>query len=361
MEVLSKEGKHMKSMKKITGALLALTMAVSFAACSGGTGTQTTVPKSTEPVTFSSTQAVKVATLKGPTGMGAVKLMEDNATGKTAIKYDFGDGPAAAPDAVTAMLLSGEVDIAAVPTNVAVSLYNKTKGKIQIAAANTLGVLYVLQKGDAVKSVADLKGKTVYASGQGATPEYVLNYILKQNGLTAGKDVKIVWEQDHATLAAKAAAGKVELALLPEPNVTSTLMQGKEQGLSIALNLTDEWNKAVAKTNGDSKLIMGCVVVRTDYAKAHADVVNEFLKEYKASIDYVNSNAEEASALVEKYQIMPKAALAKQAIPKCNIVYIAGSEMKKAITPFYQVLFDADAKSIGGAMPNDDFYYGANQ
>lgn len=187
----------MKSMKKITGALLALTMAVSFAACSGGTGTQTTVPKSTEPVTFSSTQAVKVATLKGPTGMGAVKLMEDNATGKTAIKYDFGDGPAAAPDAVTAMLLSGEVDIAAVPTNVAVSLYNKTKGKIQIAAANTLGVLYVLQKGDAVKSVADLKGKTVYASGQGATPEYVLNYILKQNGLTAGKDVKIVWEQDQ--------------------------------------------------------------------------------------------------------------------------------------------------------------------
>lgn len=291
-----------------------------------------------------------VAGLKGPTGMGMAKLMEDSANGETHNTYEF--TLESAPDAIVGKIVSGELDIAAVPVNLAATLNVKTEGNVQLAAVNTLGVLYLLTDGETVNSVEDLRGKTIYATGQGSTPEYVLNYILAQNGLTVDEDVTVEYLEEHAALAASFLAGECAIAMLPEPFVTQVMT--KSETATLALNLTDEWEKVA----GDTVLAMGGILVRRDFAEANSEAVDQFLEEYKSSVEYITNpeNTDDAAALIEKYDIMA-AAVAKNALPRCNIVFLAGEEMKESAKGFLQVVFEAEPKAVGGKLPDDDFYY----
>lgn len=353
-------------MKKRTTAMIAaiiLTVAL-LSGCSETGGQKSSAPASPLPsetaIAVSSHPAqaslaqkpdVSVAALIGPTGMGLVKLMDDQDKGTAQNNYSF--VLSGTPDDIVAKITSGEADIAAVPVNLAPTLYNKTKGNVRLIAINTLGVLYVVENGDTVKTLADLKGKTLYASGQAATPEYVLNYILSKNGMEPGADVAIEYKADHSELASLVMAGKVSLAMLPEPFVTTVTR--KNPDVHAALDLTREWQNI--RGNNGSALIMGVMIVRKDFAEQDPQALSKFMDEYKASAGYVNANAKDAAALVEKYGIMASAALAEKAIPNCNIVYLDGQEMKDRIAPFYQILFDSNPKSIGGALPDDAFYY----
>ena len=262
-------------MKKFLSLALAAVLAVSLAGCSGQTE-QSSSEQAQERLT------VQVGGLKGPTAMGMVKLMEDEEAGSTQNDYVF--TLAGAPDEITAKLVKGELDIAALPTNAAAALYQKTDGAVQLAALNTLGVLYVVENGDTVQSVADLKGKTVYATGKGSTPEFALNYILKQNGMQAGTDVTVEYKTEHAELATLLAAGQANLAVLPQPFVSSVL--AKNSDVRIALDLTKEWD---AVTEDGSVLTMGALAVRRDFAQEHPEAVQAFLEEYSASTAYVTA------------------------------------------------------------------------
>ncbi len=300
--------------------------------------------------------AVRVAAMKGPTGMGISKLMADDEAGTTVNDYTF--TLAGAPAEVSAALIGGNVDIAALPTNLAATVYNKTKGsdkEIAVMALNTLGVLYVLEDGNEINSVSDLKGKTILATGQGSTPEYILRYLLTENGIDPDKDVTIEFKSEHAELAAALSAGNAHLAMLPEPNVTSTLLANTD--LRIALDLTAEWDKLAGE---ESQLVQGCIVVNKAFAAANPEAVEAFLEEYAASVKYVTENTADAAALIEKYGIVPKAAIAQKALPNCNICCITGKEMKTALSGFLTVLFEANSASVGGTLPDDGFWYGVN-
>lgn len=334
-------------MKKFLCLLLAALLVVgTFAACSGNAGNDTTAlpTESTEPAVK---KDVNIAVLKGPTGMGAAKLMEMNENNEALNNYNF--TVATAPDQITGKLVSKELDIASIPTNAASALYNKTKGNVTLIAINTLGVLYILEKGDSVSSVADLKGKTILASGKSSTAEYVLNFILEKNGLKVGTDVTVEYAAEHAEAASQAISGKYDIVMLPEPFVTSTLLQSSD--FKVKLNLTEEWKKVA-----NAELTMGCVAVRTDFLKENPEAVENFLKDYKTSVDFVNSDVEGAAALIEKYDIA-KAAVAKKALPNCNIVLITGEDMKKDASQFLSIIYDFDASAVGGALPEDSFYY----
>ncbi|MBP3728813.1 MAG: ABC transporter substrate-binding protein [Lachnospiraceae bacterium] len=357
-------------MKKTIVFLLVLILALS--ACSAG-GSQTTAspvegssqkqegtssPGSEAPETSPKDTGVSLhlGLLAGPTGMGGAKLLKDSEEGRSANDYRYRIYNA--PDEVTAGLISGELDIAAVPTNLAAVLYQKTKGAVQLLALNTLGVLHLLcAEGESISSVEDLKGKTVYSSGQAAVPEYVLNYILDSFGL---KDqVTVVYEVEHDAVIAALATGKAKIAVLPEPKVTAALSQ--VTGLSRVLDLTEEWNKAVEKKGGEKAVLsMGCVVVRKEFADQQPAAVEAFLEDYQASIEYMknSANLEAAAGLCEEFGIIPKAAVAKKAMAGANLCFVSGGEMKAQIAPFYQILFDYNPASVGGALPDDGFYYG---
>lgn len=291
-------------------------------------------------------EAINVYALKGPTGIGLVKVMNDN-------DGTYNITLAGAPDEVTAAVINGDANIAAVPTNLAATLYNKTQGKVQLVALNTLGVLHIVTSDPAIQSLSDLEGKTLWATGQGSTPEYVLNYILEANGLA--DKVEVQYLAEHAELATQAASGMVDVALLPEPHVTSVLNQNKD--FRIALDVTELFNQAAAGKGENAVLSMGCVIVNKEWAESNADKLAAFMDAYAASVEFVNTNVDEASQMVEAQGIIPKAAVAKKAIPNCHIVFVTGEEMKTQIAPFFQVLYNANPKSVGGALPVDDFYY----
>ncbi len=296
---------------------------------------------------------VNIGVLSGPTGIGAVGLMDANDNGKTRNKYNF--TVAAANDEIVAGISSGSLDIAAVATNVGSNLYNKTSGGVQIIALNTYGVLYILENGNEINSIADLKGKTIYCAGQGANPEYVIKYLLEKNGLTysddgSAADVTLEF-MDATAITAGMASGEYKLCMLPVPAVTSVKIQNAD--VRTALDLTAEWEK----TGAEGALTMGCVIVRKAFAEEHPGVVETFLAEYKASIDFVLGDIPTAGDLCEKYAIVAKAPVAKKAIPECNLCCVTGADVRKTIEPYYTVLFSANPKSIGGAMPGDDYYY----
>ena len=315
-------------MKKFTAVLLTLCMLMSLCACAAAE------------------DAVNVYALKGPTGIGLVKVMNDNDG-----TYNF--TLAGAPDEVVAAVASGNADIAAVPTNLAATLNKKTEGKVQLVALNTLGVLHIVTSDPAIQTLNDLEGKTLWATGQGSTPEYVVNYILEANGLT--DKVKVEYLAEHAELATQAASGMVDVALLPEPHVTSVLNQNKD--FRIALDVTELFNQAAAGKGESAVLSMGCVIVNKEWAAVNAEKLAAFMDAYAASVEFVNTNVDEASQMVEAQGIIPKAAVAKKAIPNCHIVFITGEEMKSQIAPFFQVLFNANPKSVGSELPGEDFYY----
>lgn len=281
--------------------------------------------------------APKIYAISGPTGVGMVHLMED---------YDI--TLTSAPEDVNGKIANKEADIAAVPTNLASALYNKTNGGVSVLCVNTLGVLYIMDKDGSIKSFADLEGKTIYAMGEGANPQYTLEYLLKKNNVNA--TIKFAANNDE--LVAKMASGEAKIAMVPQPVATSAA--GKT-GFKIALDVTAEWDKV----SEDSQLMMGCVIVRNEYLEANPKTVEQFMADYKASIEKVNADVPAAAALCEQYKIIPAAALAEKAIPKCNITYITGTEMKQGLEGYLKVLFNANPKSIGGKMPAAEFYFGA--
>lgn len=341
-------------MKKGLAACMALVMCLSLAACGGDQEEETPAE---DPVT------VRVAALKGPTAMGMVKLMSDSdaaaesgeeTTGNT---YDF--TLAASADEVSPKLMQGELDIACVPANLASVLYNRTDGGIVTLAVNTLGVLYIVENGNSVQSMADLAGRTIAASGKGSTPEYALRYLLSENGIDPDTGVTIDWKSEHSECVASLASGAATIAMLPQPFVT--VAQTQLPDLRVALDLTEEWD---ALDNG-SALLTGVVVARADFVEEHPAAVEEFLTSYAESVEWVNANTAEAAELIGGYDIVD-AAVAEKALPYCNIVCITGSEMKDMLSGYLQVLFDAAPASVGqdaetgeGGLPGDDFYYGA--
>ena len=358
-------------LKKILSSVLAAAMCLTFAACSdsgsdsGNTGSDnssstsesSSTPESSAPESTDSTAEsvpgntepdnapVRVVALKGPTAMGMTKLMSDS---EGSNEYDF--EIVAAVDEISPMVAQGTADIVCVPANLGSVLYNKTEGGVRALAVNTLGVLYICENGDTVTSVEDLKGKTIFSSGKGATPEYALNFILKSNDIDPENDVTIEWKSEHAECLASLLATENSVAMLPQPFVTTA--QTKNEGVRVALDLNDEWDQLGV----DSSLLTGIVIARKEFAENYPGLVNEFLSRYLASVDFVNNNVDEAAELVEKYDIVP-AAVAKKAIPECNIVCITGAEMKTKLGGYLQVLFDNAPQSVGGKVPADDFYY----
>ena len=296
---------------------------------------------------------IKVAALKGPTAMGMVKLMDESDNDETgANHYSF--TIAGSADEITPSLVQGEIDIACIPANLAAVLYGKTDGGIKVLAINTLGVLYIVENGTSIESVSDLKGKTVYASGKGATPEYALNYLLTSNGIDPEKDVTIEYKSEHTECVSALESDPDGVAMLPEPFVTTVKLAN--ENTRVAIDMTEEWEKC-AKTDGsDASLITGVVIARTDFINENKDAVDLFLEQYKESVDFTNENIDEAAALIENYGII-KEAVAKIAIPNCNITFIDGSEMKAKLGGYLETLYNQNPDSVGGDIPDDDFYY----
>lgn len=324
--------------------------------------TETSVSETAEPETEESSAQqtdgeadpadVNVIALKGPTAMGMVAFMDGADTGKiTDHQYHF--EIAAAVDEVAPKIAQGKVDIAAVPANLASVLYNNTKGNVEVLAINTLGVIYIVESGDTVTGVEDLKGKTIYASGKGATPEYALNYILSENGIDPEKDVTIEWKSEHTECLAALMAEENAIAMLPQPFVTTA--QTKSENIRVALDLTEEWDKL----GTTSSLLTGVVVARKAFVEENPAAVQAFMDHYGESVAYVNANVEDAAALIEKYDIVP-AAVAAKAVPNCNITFITGNEMKEKLSGYLSVLQGQNPQAVGGALPGEDFYYSQN-
>jgi len=291
---------------------------------------------------------LRVGGMKGPTTMGMVNLIQADADGTAEGDYEF--TVATNADELTPKFIRGELDIIAVPANLAANLYQKTEGEAQLLALNTLGVLYVVDKNTGITSVADLKGKTIYATGKGTTPEFTLRHILQKNGIDPDKDVTIAFKSEPTEIVALLKSSDSGVAMLPQPFVTVAKTQ--VEGLNVALDLTQEWNKL----SDTGMLITAGVMVRKEFAENNPEALKAFLKEFEASVNYINENVEEGAALVEKQDIV-KAPVAKQAIPYCNIVCITGDEMKTALEGYFQVLFEQNPKALGGQLPTEDYYY----
>lgn len=353
--------------KKIVSVLLAATLAVSvISGCQGTENSSEEENQSTENAVEEETQDkekeiretaeavdVNVTALKGPTAMGMVKFMDDADQGNiTSENYHF--SIAASADEVTPKLVQGETDIAAVPANLASVLYNNTDGQVQVLAINTLGVLYIVESGDTVQSVADLKGKTIYASGKGSTPEYSLRYILSANGIDPDTDVTIEWKSEHSECVAALSSTENAIAMLPQPFVTTA--QSKNPAIRTALDLTEEWDRVQETQEIKSSLLTGVVVARTEFVEENPEAVEDFMDNYEASVNYVNKNTQEAAKLVGQYDIVAEE-VAKTALPECNIVFIDGSEMKEKLSGYLEVLKEQNPEAVGGEVSGDEFYY----
>ena len=370
----------MNMKKRILSLLLCLTLGLGVTACgpvadrtpdasspeqttgqTDGAGEQNTAPDSTPTDAEEPAVPVRFAFLSGPTGVGAVKLLADNESG--AAHNDYEVTLAADNSEISAKLINGELDIACMASNVAANLYNKTNGDVTALCLSTLGVLYILERGEkgftpGVKSISDLKGKTVYAIGQSANPQYVLEHLLKQNDLDPATDVEIIWKTAEEVQAALL-TGDAQYAMLPVPAATAVQIKaGKTQDRAVVsvLDLTEEWNKV---TNS-GVLTMTTVVARTEFVREHPQAVAAFMVDYQNSIEYVKGNVESAAELVEQFGIVPSAAIAAKAIPDCNLIYITGEAMRDQIQGYYQVLFEANPAAIGGGIPDDAFYYMQN-
>lgn len=333
-------------MKPVAGVAASVTLlAALLSGCAG------TAP--TAPATPSAKTTIRIASLKGPTTMGLVKLMSDATAGKAT--QDYRTTMYSTPDEVVPLIVKGSVDVAVLPSNLASVLYNKTRTangpQLQVAAINTLGMLELVESGNTIKSVADLKGKTIYSTGKGASPEYDLDYLLERSGLNPATDVTVEFKSEPTELAAILATKPGAIGVLPQPFVT--ILKAQNPKVRTALSFTTEW----AKVAPGSQLVTGVVVVRKAFADKHRAAFNKFLTDYKASAAFTNAKPAQAAPLIVKAGIVPTAAIAKAAIPACNITYIEGAEMKTLMSGYLKVLFTADAASVGGSLPGNDFYY----
>jgi len=344
--------------KAISLSIVIFMLAALLCACAGGTGESSAVSSAASSVAAESEAAesstpaaekatIRIAGLKGPTSIGMVSLMEKSENGETENKYEF--TVAGAADEITPKLIKGELDAAAIPCNLASVLHNNTNGNIKILAVNTLSVLYIVTKNADINSVEDLRGKTIYSTGKGTTPEYTLRYVLSGNGIDPDKDVTVDFKSEATEVVAALSAAESGIAMLPQPYVT--VAAGKVEGLKIALDIGAEWKKL----DGESEVVTGVLAVRADFAEEHPEEIAKLLEEYAASVSAVNGDTDAAAELVEKFGLF-KAAVAKAAIPKCNIVFISGDEMKTPVTKYLTVLYEQNAKAVGGKLPGDELF-----
>lgn len=362
------------SIKKIMAVILSLILAISvFAAC-GETEKDPDVNNGSEPKESLDAEntpdpdadvpvspeddetVIRIASLKGPTTMGMVKLMKDSDDGVSAQKYDVSIYGTA--DEIVGLLVNGDIDAANIPCNLASVLYKKTEKQLKVVGINTLGVLYILAASDPssamnteepLASIEDLKGKTIYSTGKGTTPEYVLNYILTSNGIDPAADVNIEYLSEATEVAAKMAESTDAIAVLPQPYVTVAMNQN--ENLRIVFDLTEEWEKI-----DGNQLVTGVTVVRSDFLENHPEAVSQFMSDFAASVEYVNSNTDEAASIIAGYDIFAEGP-AKKALPYCNIVFKTGEEMKNDISAYLTVLYNSDPTSVGGELPDDSFYF----
>lgn len=295
----------------------------------------------------------RIAVLSGPTGVGAAKLLDDIDHNPAALQRSgYSYGIYTDNSELAAGLTKGEIDIATVASNVALNLYNKTDGGVKIIAVGTLGVLHILEGngGTSINSMDDLAGKTVYAAGQGANPEYILRYLLQENHLD---DVEVVFA-DASEISAKLLSGEIACAMLPVPAATAAIAKS-EGKVRQAIDLTEAWDSL----RSGSQLIMTAVVARTEFAETYPDLVAAFLTDYEASIDYVNNNMDAAAEIIANLGITPSAAIAKKAIPQCHLAFLSGMDMIAAISDYYAVLHSIDPAAVGGSLPDDGIYWTA--
>ncbi|MBS5607928.1 MAG: ABC transporter substrate-binding protein [Enterocloster asparagiformis] len=352
-----------------TGATVAETAAETTAEAAAGTSASETSAAETQPETTSpGTEAekvpatltgdtgdncqagVRVGSLKGPTSMGLVYLMDKAQKGETENHYEFTMTGAA--DELVGKIASGDLDIALIPANVASVLYTKTQKNVTVLDINTLGVLYVVASDDSITSVADLKGKTVYMTGKGTTPEYVMNYLLKENGLAAG-DVDLQFKSEATEVASLLKENPDAIGVLPQPFATAACIQN--EALKPVVDLTEAWT-ALNQDSG-SMLVTGVTIVRSDFLRENRAPIQMFLEDHKESAQYAVDHLDETAELVAAAGIVEKAPIAKKALPYCNIVCMTGQEMKDALSGYLNVLYEQDAKSVGGQLPGDEFYY----
>ncbi len=354
-------------MKRFFAAMLALLTLLTLCACAQEGEATTTeealtlVTQETETKEETETKGevltdktpIRLMALKGPTGMGLSALLHNDAEGSgNKVDYEAELVNSSEISNIGAAMIKGECDIAAVPINLASTLYAKTKGQVEVLCANTLGVLYMLENGESVSSVADLKGKTIYATGKASTPEYVLRYVLKENGIDPDQDVTLNFVADHTELATFLANDFYAIGMLPEPNVSVVLASNEK--FRVALDMTEEWNKVAGE---DNTLIQGVFIARKAFIKDHPAVVSAFLDDYNASQNLVNTNPEQGSKYIVDVGILAKEAIAKKALPGCNITFLEGEKMKSGVKKCLEVLFEAAPNSVGNALPADDFYY----
>lgn len=334
--------------KKLTALLLALCLCAGLLAGCKAQEEKAADAKKTEEKAETEDEAkapsavMKIGAMKGPTAMGMAQMLDD---------ANYQVSILASPDEMVPMIVQGQVDIAAVPANLASVLYQKTQKNVSVLAINTLGVLYLVENGEEVRSVEDLKGRTIYASGKGATPEYALNSVLKAHGIDPAADVTIEYKSEHAEVVAALAADPTAVGLLPQPFVTTALL--KNENMRVALDLNDLWEKG---TDDGSRLVTGVVIVRNEFLKEHEDDVKIFLDAYEKSVDFVNTDTEAAAEIIGKHEIVPKE-VAVKAIPECSIVYIDGEEMKTVLSGYLNTLQEQNPQTIGGQVPDEEFYY----
>ena len=333
-------------MKKLISILLTLLLVISFAGC-GAKDTNSTPSTPSSPEKLDT--KVNIYGISGPTGVGLANLMEKAEKGEGNLKYNI--ALAANNDEIVAKIKNGEADIAAVATNLASTLFNATNSGVQVLAINTLGVLNVVTKGYEIDSIDDLKGLTIYSTGQGANPEYIINDILKNNNLEVGKDVKIEFVAQPQELVVKMKTNEKAVVVAPQPVATN--ITNNVEGAKIVIDLNDEWDKF-----HDEALTMGCIIVRKEFAEQNPDAIKIFLKEYKESIEKTNSDIDATATLCEKFKIIAPAAVAKKAIPNCNVVYQDSEVMKTNLSAYLSFLYELNPKSVGGKLPTNDFYFG---
>ena len=298
---------------------------------------------------------IKFMALSGPTGVGASWLMEYYSAENAFTDMPFILDSTIVTDntEVQAALNNKTVDVAAIATNAAAVLSAKNPDSIQVLAVNTLGVLYILEKGDTVHSMADLKGKTLYcpSNTKGANPEHILNHLLTGNGVDPS-DVNIEWLTPQE-ITVKMTSSDAGICMLPVPAATALLV--KDSGVREAVSLSDAWQDLEG-----SPLPMGCVVARTEYIEENPLGVEAFLAAYEKSINYISdpANSADASALVAQYEFAPNDQVAAKAIPQCSLTFVTGQEMKTTLEDYYTILFQTAPASIGGGLPYDSFYYG---
>ena len=364
--------------KKILSIMLAMTMVVASCAGCGSSENEVTSTETEAEAVEEETEAVEetetveedaaeeteelvditdedtqisIGAMTGPTAMSLVKMMKDAEDAGDKSAYTFAE-LATDASALLPALSKGELDIAAIPSNAAATVYNNTEGSICILATINTGVLNIVERGESVNSIADLKGKTVYATGQGAVPEYTIRYLLSENGVDPDSDLTITWCADTTEALSYISSDEAAIAVLPQPFVVAACAQ--VEGLRVAVDLNDEWTKL---DNG-CQIITGVIAARKEFVDNNPEAVEKFLAEYAESVEYTNDDVEGAAALIEQYGIVAKAPIAQKALPGCHLVCMVGDEMKTSVEGFLNILFEQNPKAVGGAMPGDDFYYG---